>query len=40
VMTRGAYGELQMETERVEMAQIERAWNRPGQPGRRLVVVP
>jgi NADPH:quinone reductase-like Zn-dependent oxidoreductase len=40
VMTRGACGELRIETERVEMAQIERAWNRPGQPGRRLVVVP
>jgi len=40
VMRRGAYGELRIETERVEMAQIERAWNRPGQPGRRLVVVP
>jgi len=40
VMTRGACGELRIETERVELAQIERAWNRPGQPGRRLVVVP
>jgi len=40
VMTRGARRELRIETERVEMAQIERAWNRPGQPGRRLVVVP
>ncbi len=40
VMTRGARGELRIETERVEMAQIERAWNRPGQPGCRLVVVP
>jgi NADPH2:quinone reductase len=39
VMTRGARGELRIETERVELAQIERAWNRPGQPGRRLVVV-
>ena len=40
VMTRGARGELRIETERVEMVQIESAWNRPGQPGRRLVVVP
>jgi len=39
-MTRGARGELRIETERVEMVQIESAWNRPGQPGRRLVVVP
>lgn len=40
VMSRGARGELRIETERVELAQIERAWNRPGQPGRRRVVIP
>src|SRR5438876_148926 len=40
VMTGGARGELRLETERDEMAQIERAWNRPGQPWHRQMVVP
>jgi NADPH:quinone reductase-like Zn-dependent oxidoreductase len=40
VMSRAARGELRIEIERVALAEIERAWERPGQPGRRIVVVP
>src|SRR5713226_9652362 len=40
VMTRAARGELRMETERVPLADIERAWQRQGESGRRIVVIP
>jgi NADPH:quinone reductase-like Zn-dependent oxidoreductase len=40
VLSRAARGELRIETERVALAEIERAWERPGESGRRLVVVP
>ena len=39
VMTRAARGELQIETERVALAEIERAWQRR-ESGRRIVVIP
>jgi hypothetical protein len=34
-----ATGELQIDTERVPLADIENAWQRH-QPGRRLVIIP
>jgi len=40
VLSRAARGELRIETERVALAAIERAWERPGESGRRIVVVP
>jgi NADPH:quinone reductase-like Zn-dependent oxidoreductase len=40
VMARGARGELRIETERVPLADIERAWERQGESGRRMVVIP
>ncbi len=40
VMARGARGELRIETERVPLADIARAWRRQGQSGRRIVVTP
>ena len=40
VMSRGACGELRVETERVPLAEIESAWQRKEQPGRRIVVIP
>ena len=40
VMARGARGELRIETERVPLADIEKAWPREGQSGRRIVVAP
>jgi NADPH:quinone reductase-like Zn-dependent oxidoreductase len=40
VMSRAARGELRIETERVALADIERVWQRPGESGRRVVVVP
>ena len=40
VLSRAARGVLRIETERVALAEIERAWERPGESGRRLVVVP
>jgi NADPH2:quinone reductase len=40
VMERGARGELRIETERVALAEIETAWKREVQAGRRIVVVP
>jgi NADPH2:quinone reductase len=39
VMAHAAKGELQIDTERVPLADIENAWQRE-QPGRRLVIVP
>jgi NADPH2:quinone reductase len=39
VMARAARGELRMETERVPLVDIERAWQRQ-ESGRRIVVVP
>ena len=40
VMSRGVRGELRMETERVALADIERVWERTGESGERVVVVP
>jgi NADPH2:quinone reductase len=40
VMTRGGRGELRIETERVPLADIEQAWQRSEQSGRRIVVIP
>jgi hypothetical protein len=40
VMARAARGELRIETERVRLADIERAWERQGESGRRIVVIP
>src|SRR6266852_2426831 len=40
VMARAALGELRIETERVPLADIERAWQRQGESGRRIVVIP
>jgi NADPH:quinone reductase-like Zn-dependent oxidoreductase len=40
VMARAARGELRIETERVPLADIVRAWRRQGQSGRRIVVIP
>lgn len=40
VMARAARGELRIETERVPLADIERAWQRQEQSGRRIVVIP
>jgi len=39
VMTYAAKGDLQIDTERVPLADIENAWQRD-QPGRRLVIIP
>ena len=39
VMAYAAKGDIQMDTERVPMADIEKAWQRD-QPGRRLVIIP
>lgn len=39
VMAHAAKGELQIDTERVHLANIENAWQRD-QPGRRLVIIP
>jgi NADPH:quinone reductase-like Zn-dependent oxidoreductase len=39
VMTRAARGELRVETERVALAKIESAWQRP-ESGRRIVIIP
>jgi NADPH:quinone reductase-like Zn-dependent oxidoreductase len=39
VMAHAAKGELHIETERVLLADIEKAWQRD-QPGRRLVIIP
>ena len=40
VMSRAGRGELRIETERVALADIEKVWERPAKPGRRVVVVP
>jgi hypothetical protein len=40
VWQRGARGELRIETERVPLEEIERAWGRRTTSGTRLVVVP
>ena len=40
VMARAARGELRIETERVRLEDIERAWERQGESGRRIVVIP
>ena len=40
VLGRGARGELRIETERVALADIEAAWQRKEEPGRRIVVIP
>src|SRR6266481_2328898 len=40
VMTRAARGELRIETERVALAEIERAWLRREESGRRIVIIP
>jgi NADPH2:quinone reductase len=40
VLRRGARGELRIETERVALADIEAAWQRKEEPGRRVVVIP
>jgi NADPH2:quinone reductase len=40
VMTRAARGELRIETERVPLADVEKVWQRVGQSGRRIVVIP
>ena len=40
VMTRAARGELRIETERVALAEIERAWLRREESERRIVIIP
>ena len=40
VLQRGALGELRIETERAAMADVESAWKRAGQAGRRIVMLP
>jgi NADPH:quinone reductase-like Zn-dependent oxidoreductase len=40
VMERAARGELRIETQRVPLAEIEEAWGRPEESGRRVVVIP
>jgi len=40
VMKRGAMGELQIETERVALAEVESVWKGAGQTGRRVVLAP
>jgi NADPH2:quinone reductase len=40
VLARGALGELRIETERAAMADVESAWKRVGQAGRRIVMLP
>ena len=39
VLTRGARGELKIETDSVPLDDIESAWKRPDAPGRRTVVI-
>jgi NADPH:quinone reductase-like Zn-dependent oxidoreductase len=39
VLARGAKGELKIETERLALADIENAWTRPVESGRRVVVM-
>jgi NADPH2:quinone reductase len=40
VMSRAGRGELRIETERVALADIEQVWERAGESGKRVVVVP
>jgi NADPH:quinone reductase-like Zn-dependent oxidoreductase len=40
VLTRGARGELRIETESVPLADVEKAWLRKESSGRRIVIVP
>lgn len=40
VLSRGSRGELRIETERVPLVEIEQAWNRKENSGRRIVVIP
>ena len=40
LMARAASGALRVDTERVPLAEIEAAWQRPDPTGRRLVIVP
>jgi NADPH2:quinone reductase len=40
VLTRGARGELRIETESVPLTEVEEAWRRKENSGRRIVVVP
>jgi NADPH:quinone reductase-like Zn-dependent oxidoreductase len=40
VLTRGARGELRIETEAVPLADVEQAWRRKENSGRRIVLVP
>jgi NADPH2:quinone reductase len=40
VMERGARGELRIETERIPLTEIEQAWSRKEEGGRRMVVIP
>jgi NADPH:quinone reductase-like Zn-dependent oxidoreductase len=40
VLTRGASGELRIETEAVPLAEVERAWQQKESSGRRIVFVP
>lgn len=40
VLRRGVRGELRIETERVALAEIEGAWGRKEESGRRIVVIP
>jgi NADPH2:quinone reductase len=40
VMERGARAELRIETERVPLTEIEQAWRRKEEGGRRMVVIP
>jgi len=40
VLTRGARGELRIETESVPLADVEQAWTRKESSGRRIVLIP
>ena len=40
VLSRGASGELQIDTERIPLAEVEKAWDRKDQSGRRTVLIP
>lgn len=40
VLARGASGELKIETERVPLAEVEKAWEQKDESGRRIVLIP
>jgi NADPH2:quinone reductase len=40
VMARAACGQLRVDTDRVPLADVEHAWQRPNPPGRRLLIIP